>query len=83
MGGKMSGEMVRAFREGFGPLLEAGRLKTLLAQFRYDFADGLGAREHLERIAEGFGGVFDLVVEVRHKSWQKAGALRFFGGGLV
>ncbi|OHB75135.1 MAG: hypothetical protein A2Z25_21645, partial [Planctomycetes bacterium RBG_16_55_9] len=75
--GKMDAETVMQFHKGFEPFLEAGKLKQLLAQFRYDFADGPDNRRHLSRIVENFSDVFDLAVEVRHKSWQDEGALRF------
>ena len=75
--GKIDAEMVKEFHQGFGPMLEADKLKHLLAQFRYDFADSKDNREHLARIAECFCGAFGLAVEVRHKSWQEEGALKF------
>lgn len=58
------------------PLTESGRFKHLLAQFRYDFADSTVNRDLLQRIAGGF----DLVVEVRHKSWEDPVALGFLEG---
>jgi uncharacterized protein YecE (DUF72 family) len=75
--GKIDVEMVKYFHKGFGPLLEAGKLKQLLAQFRYDFADGPDSRRHLTSIVENFRDTFELAVEVRHKSWQKKEALDF------
>jgi uncharacterized protein YecE (DUF72 family) len=78
--GKIDTETVKQFYKGFGPFLEAGKLKHLLAQFRYDFADTNLNRQHLSRIAELFSGVFGLAVEVRHKSWQMPSALEFLQG---
>ena len=75
--GKIDAEMVKEFHQGFEPMLEANKLKHLLVQFRYDFADSPANREYLVRIAESFCGAFGLVVEVRHKSWQEEGALKF------
>jgi uncharacterized protein YecE (DUF72 family) len=75
--GKIDAEMVKYFHKGFEPFLEAGKLKQLLAQFKYDFADTPDTRGHLARIAESFGGAFNLAVEVRHKSWEKPDALNF------
>ncbi|UCF43754.1 MAG: DUF72 domain-containing protein [Planctomycetota bacterium] len=75
--GKIETETVKQFHTGFEPLLEAGKLKHLLVQFRYDFADYKANRKHLARIAESFSDVFNLVVEVRHKSWQSPDALDF------
>ena len=75
--GKIEAETVKQFHTGFEPLLEAGKLKHLLVQFRYDFADYKANREHLSRIVESFSDVFNLAVEVRHKSWQSEDALDF------
>jgi uncharacterized protein YecE (DUF72 family) len=69
--------MVEAVRRGFEPLRREGRLRHLLAQFRYDFADTPAAREHLGRIGGAFGGLANLVFELRHGSWQSPGALEF------
>lgn len=76
-GGKIEAETVRQFHKGFEPFLEAGKLKHLLAQFRYDFSDTNLSRRHLSKIVENFAGVFNLAVEVRHKSWQMPDALKF------
>jgi uncharacterized protein YecE (DUF72 family) len=75
--GKIESETVKQFHTGFEPLLEAGKLKHLLIQFRYDFADYKANREHLSRIVENFSDAFNLAVEVRHKSWQSEDALDF------
>lgn len=75
--GKIDAEMVGQFHTGFQPLLEAGKLKHLLAQFRYDFADCGESRRHLARITDNFSDAFELAVEVRHKSWQGQDALEF------
>jgi uncharacterized protein YecE (DUF72 family) len=75
--GKIEAETVKQFHTGFEPLLEAGKLKQLLVQFRYDFADYKASREQLSRIVENFSDVFNLVVEVRHKSWESQDALDF------
>jgi uncharacterized protein YecE (DUF72 family) len=77
--GKIDPVVVKQFHEGFRPFLDAGKLKHLLAQFRYDFADGPASRQHLARIAEQFGQTFSLIVEVRHKSWEKPQSLDFLG----
>lgn len=75
--GKIDAEMVEQFHKGFLPLLEAGRLRHLLAQFRYDFADCSESRRHLSKITENFSDAFEVAVEVRHKSWQGQDALGF------
>jgi uncharacterized protein YecE (DUF72 family) len=78
--GKIDAEMVKEFHQGFQPLLETNKLKHLLVQFRYDFADCEDSRQHLSKIAESFSDVFNLAVEVRHKSWQQENALKFLDG---
>lgn len=75
--GRIDRETVRQFHTGFGPLLEAGRLKKLLVQFRYDYEDYKDNRLHLRKIVESFSGAFDLAVELRHKSWEEPKALEF------
>jgi uncharacterized protein YecE (DUF72 family) len=75
--GKIDAEIVKHFHKGFEPFLEAGKLKHLLVQFRYDFADTNQNRQHLSKIVENFSDAFSLAVEVRHKSWQMPDALEF------
>ncbi len=78
--GKIDPETVTQFHRGFEPFLEAGKLKHLLVQFRYDFADGAPARQHLTNIVGRFNDAFRLVVELRHKSWEAQEALDFLDG---
>ncbi len=78
--GKISEEMVEQFHKGFEPMLRADKLKHLLVQFRYDFTDCEENRQHLAKITKSFSGVFNLAVEIRHKSWQEKDALRFLEG---
>jgi uncharacterized protein YecE (DUF72 family) len=75
--GRLDPSTVRAFQEGFQPLSDAGRLRHLLAQFRYDFADSPPARDHLHRIREAFPSPPTLTLELRHVSWQEPPALEF------
>ena len=63
-------EMVRAFQEGFRPMREAGKLRHLLAQFRYDFADSAPHRDFLRELKARFSPISELVLELRHISWQ-------------
>lgn len=77
--GKIDAEIVKYFHKGFGPFLEAGKLKHLLIQFRYDFDDTNRNRQHLTKIVRNFSEAFNLVVEVRHRSWQMPNALDFLG----
>lgn len=78
--GKIDPETAKQFYKGFRPLLEAGKLRHLLVQFRYDFDDTDLHRRHLSRIVEIFSGGFSLALEVRHKSWQAPQALEFLAG---
>ncbi len=78
--GKIEPETIAQFHRGFKPFLEKGKLKHLLAQFRYDFDDTNSNRLHLSRIVESFSGDFNLAIEVRHKSWQMPNALEFLDG---
>ncbi|MHC4843619.1 MAG: DUF72 domain-containing protein [Planctomycetota bacterium] len=78
--GKVEAETVRRFKKGFEPFLEAGKLRHLLVQFRYDFADTNLNRRHLSNIVKNFSDSFNLAVEVRHKSWQMPDALEFLEG---
>ncbi len=73
--GKVDPAMVKAFREGLAPLKDAGLLRQLLAQFRYDFSDTPEMRDHLLRIRDGFAALGILVLELRHGSWQAEEAL--------
>jgi len=74
--GKIDADMVKQFHTGFQPLLEENKLRHLLVQFRYDFADCTDNRQLLTQIVKHFSDAFDLVVEVRHKSWQEKDALK-------
>jgi len=75
--GKIDAEMVKQFHTGFRPLLKENKLRHLLVQFRYDFSDCKDNRRLLSQIVKHFSDVFDLAVEVRHKSWQQKQALEF------
>jgi len=78
--GKIDAEIVKYFHKGFEPFLEAGKLRHLLIQFRYDFDDTNRNRQHLTKIVRSFSDAFSLAVEVRHKSWQMPDALEFLEG---
>ncbi len=75
--GKIDPKIVWQFHAGFEPLLEAGKLKKLLVQFRYDFEDDKDNRLHLTKIIKSFSDIFDLAIELRHKSWEETDALEF------
>lgn len=78
--GRIEDAMVHAYREGLAPLIEAGRLRHVLAQFHRDFSDHPRRRSHLRRIRDDFGGLANLVLELRHESWQRPEALDFLSG---
>ena len=78
--GRIDAEIVKHFHRGFEPFLEADKLRHLLVQFRYDFDDTSRNRRHLNEIVGNFSEAFNLVVEVRHKSWQMPDALEFLEG---
>ena len=73
--GKIDPVVVKQFHKGFEPLLQEGKLRHLLIQFRYDFSDSPQSRRHLAKIVENFRQTFTLAVEVRHKSWEAPDAL--------
>jgi uncharacterized protein YecE (DUF72 family) len=75
--GKIDPTAVQQFHKGFEPLLQEGKLRHLLIQFRYDFADSASNRQHLSKIVENFSNMFSLVVELRHKSWENQDTLGF------
>jgi uncharacterized protein YecE (DUF72 family) len=75
--GKIDALVVKEFHEGLAPILQAGKLKHLLAQFRYDFGANASNRELVGRIVRQFQDAFSIVVEVRHKSWEKPEVLDY------
>ncbi len=64
------------FRYTMQPLLEAGKLGALLAQFPFGFKNTLESRLYLEQLASWFTG-FPLAIEFRHASWDKAAVYQF------
>ena len=76
--GKIDSDMVKSFHTGLQPILEAGKLKNLLAQFSFAFTNTEENQQYLSKIVENFSDSFSLAVEVRHKSWQKSDAMKFF-----
>jgi uncharacterized protein YecE (DUF72 family) len=65
-----------AFRRAMDPLQEAGRLGAILLQFPYRFHDTLANRQRLRHLAEVFGA-YPLVLEVRHRSWDRPEVYEF------
>ena len=78
--GVLGDGMVQAFHNGFEPLTGVGRLKHLLAQFRWNFTDRPEIRQYLSAIREKFRDMPELVLELRHASWQSPQALEFLEG---
>lgn len=62
-------EEERLVREGFAPLMEAGKLDALLLQFPFSFHNTEENRKRLDELFERFGD-YSLVIEVRHSSWN-------------
>jgi len=65
---------------GLGPLLQAGRLLNVLAQFPWSFVDKDVNREHLQKLAEPLVGTVPVTAELRSKSWQTPEAVAFLAG---
>ena len=74
---KLDPAIISAFKAGLAPLTGAGRLKHLLAQFRYDFRDSPPNREHLQRMLDTFGTMAHITLELRDASWQSPEAAAF------
>jgi uncharacterized protein YecE (DUF72 family) len=65
----ISQDDISLFRQGIEPLVRAGKLGALLAQFPPSFTnDGYG-KQMLQALITHFGE-YHLVVELRHKSWS-------------
>jgi uncharacterized protein YecE (DUF72 family) len=73
--GQIDSELMRQYKDGFAPLLEAGLLRCLLMQFRYDFTASQDNRRYLAKLIEQVRDVCPIAVELRHSSWQQPGVL--------
>ncbi len=67
---------VGEFLAGLLPLLTAGRLGELLAQFPYSFHNTKENRAYLVELKRTFQD-FPLAMEVRHRSWQQRAVRQF------
>jgi uncharacterized protein YecE (DUF72 family) len=67
---------VRESLAGLRPIVEAGRLGALLAQFPWSFRDEPRSRDWLRHVRDACSES-PLVVEVRHDSWLAPEALEF------
>jgi uncharacterized protein YecE (DUF72 family) len=64
------------FQAGLAPLLAAGKLGVLLAQFPYSFHNTEENRAYLVQLQAALP-TFPLAVEVRHRSWQHRAVREF------
>lgn len=64
----------RLFRNGMEPLIESGRLGTILVQFPWSFRNEPENRAYLRRLRNRFAN-YPLVIEVRHGSWVEPDVL--------
>jgi uncharacterized protein YecE (DUF72 family) len=60
---------VDEFRAAIEPLMSAGKLGALLAQFPASFKNEPNTRGYLEWLLERFAG-YEIAVELRHRSWS-------------
>ena len=65
-----------AFRHAMAPLHDAGRLGAVLMQFPYRFHHTPDNREYLRQLAAAFQE-YPLVLEVRHRSWDRPQVYEF------
>lgn len=75
--GSLDPSLAKAVTDGFKPLVDAGVLTHILAQFKYDYADTPETRSHIEGIHNRFASLAPLTLELRHNSWQSPAALEF------
>jgi uncharacterized protein YecE (DUF72 family) len=73
---RLAAEELHQFREGLAPLLTAGRLGVLLAQFPYSFHNTQQNRQYLIALKTALPE-FPLALEVRHRSWQQRAVREF------
>jgi uncharacterized protein YecE (DUF72 family) len=65
-----------AFKKAMDPVHAAGKLGAVLVQFPYAFHHTPANRAYLEQLAQRFSA-YPLVVEVRHRSWDRASVYEF------
>ncbi|MCD6310537.1 MAG: DUF72 domain-containing protein, partial [Candidatus Eremiobacteraeota bacterium] len=70
--GKIDGDIAGGFLDSVSPLIEEGRLITLLAQFGPGFTKRREHGKYLIRLRELMGKI-PMVIEFRHPSWLLAG----------
>ncbi|MFN2510358.1 MAG: DUF72 domain-containing protein [Pyrinomonadaceae bacterium] len=67
--GKATNADEKIFREGIGPLAEAGNFGALLLQFPWSFKNTDEERPYLIKLIDRFKD-YPLIIEVRHASWN-------------
>ena len=79
--------VVSPFINAIAPLVEAGQLGGLLAQFPYSFKAAQEGKDHLKRLADAFiSRDIPLSIEFRHESWytqETYAMLKKLGMGFV
>jgi uncharacterized protein YecE (DUF72 family) len=65
-----------AFRQALAPLQDAGKLGAVLLQFPYRFHHTPDTRQYLRHVAEAFAE-YPRVLEIRHRSWDRADVFEF------
>lgn len=68
--GEATAEHERQFKQGMEPLIRAGKLGAVLAQFPWSFKRTRDARVYLQKLLDQFHE-YPLVVEFRHASWDR------------
>jgi uncharacterized protein YecE (DUF72 family) len=69
--GTASAQDAAAFRQAMAPLHETSKLGAILMQFPYRFHHTAENRTLVQRLADAFRD-FPLVLEIRHRSWDRA-----------
>ena len=62
---------VKEAKAGLRPLLDAGKLETLLVQFPVSFKNDDANREWMRDVVDAFSE-FPVAIEIRHASWNEA-----------
>ena len=65
----ISSDDVTLFKDGLAPLVKAGKMGVLLAQFPPGFRDNNANRRVLNAVLNAFGE-YRIAVELRHRSWS-------------
>jgi uncharacterized protein YecE (DUF72 family) len=68
-----------AFLESVAPLIDAGKLACILAQFPHSFHPSPANFDHLQRVREGFVDL-PVVIEFRDSAWVNEGTFEFLKG---